>query len=30
MSPGTLMSTGLIAGGSIAGIITAFLVLRAG
>jgi uncharacterized oligopeptide transporter (OPT) family protein len=27
MSPGTLMSTGLIAGGSIAGIITAFLVL---
>jgi hypothetical protein len=27
MSPGTLMSTGLIAGGSLAGIIVAFLVL---
>ena len=26
MSPGTLMSTGLIAGGSIAGIIVAFLI----
>jgi hypothetical protein len=27
MSPGTLMSTGLIAGGSLAGIIVAFLIL---
>ena len=26
MSPGTLMSTGLIAGGSLAGIIVAFLI----